>query len=181
MTSAQPTSPPREEDDLVWGAAPPHRGWSKGQTLAAVGIAAVIAAFGGAAIYAATGSGSNSNAMGPGMHSPRPGGRGGPGFGGQDALHGQYVLADGHGGYMTEMVQTGKVTAVSDTSITAKSVDGFTQTYTITSGSTAANSHVAVNDTVTVHATLADGTATATSVVEGAGPGQGGSGGPPGH
>src|SRR6185312_3929864 len=38
----------------TWGSPPPHRGWSKQQTLAAIGVAAVIAAFGGAAIYAAT-------------------------------------------------------------------------------------------------------------------------------
>src|SRR6516164_8492772 len=49
-----------------------RRGWSRGQTLAAVGVAAVIAAFGGAAIYAATG-------LGHGRIAEPPAGRwGGP-------------------------------------------------------------------------------------------------------
>jgi hypothetical protein len=62
-------------DEPVWEAPRPHRVWSRGQTLAAVGVAAVIAAFGGAAIYCAT---SASNEMGPGMqgsgvHAPAGG------------------------------------------------------------------------------------------------------------
>jgi hypothetical protein len=51
------------------GAPQRRRGWSRGQTIAAFGVAAVIAAFGGAAIYAATGG--SSSAMGPGVHRLR--------------------------------------------------------------------------------------------------------------
>jgi hypothetical protein len=156
-------------------------------TLAAVGIAAVIAALGGAAIHAAT-SGS-SNATGPGMHGPGPNGFG-PGGGpdGQDgqhgptgmgpgaALHGEFVVSDQNGGYTTELVQTGVLTAVSETSITAKSDDGFMRTYTIAPGSRAANAQLAVDDTVTIRATKANGEVTATMVTEG---GEEGPGGPP--
>ena len=156
---------------------PPRRGWSRGQTLAAVGVAAVIAAFGGAAIYAATG-------LGPGMHAGPPAGRwGGPrstedpgrgpdGWRGPAApLHGEFVVADENGGYVTELIQTGVLTAASDTSITARSVDGFTQTYAV--GSHVANTALALNATVTVHATLVDGTATATMVAGSDDPGPG--------
>jgi hypothetical protein len=97
-------------------------------------------------------------------------------------LHGEFVVADGNGGYITEVTQTGVVTAVSDTSITAKSGDGFTQTYVLASG--AAKGPVAVNDTVGIRATKADAQATATAVFEdgGVGPGgPGGSGGPGGR
>jgi hypothetical protein len=97
-----------------------------------------------------------------------PGGPDGPGA----ALHGEFVVPDGNGGYRTELTQTGVLAAVSARSITAKSDDGFTQTYVL-DGRTA-NAQPAVNDTVTIRATLANGTATAT-VVEG----NDGPGGPP--
>jgi hypothetical protein len=128
-------------DEPVWEAPRPHRVWSRGQTLAAVGVAAVIAAFGGAAIYCAT---SASNEMGPGMHGPGvhgpgrwdgPPGVGDAGVGpdgprgGATPLHGEFVVADDNGGYTTVLIQTGVLTAASDASITAKSADGFTQTY----------------------------------------------------
>jgi hypothetical protein len=38
-------------------------------------------------------------------------------------------VADDNGGYTTVLIQTGVLTAASDASITAKSADGFTQTY----------------------------------------------------
>lgn len=178
-------------DEPTWGAPRPHRGWSSRQTLAAVGVAAVIAAFGGAAIYAATSGGAND--MGRSWHGRGPGdpGFGGPGFGGQGfggqgpggpggwnppaaALHGEFVVPDGNGAYTTVLTQTGVLTAVSDTSITAKSADGFTQIYTITPGSRAANTQLALNDTVTIRANVTNNAATATTVTEGDDPGPGG-------
>jgi len=63
--------------------------------------------------------------------------RGGPGMLGgglmglAGALHGELVVPDGNGGYKTVVVQRGKTTSVSDTSITVKSDDGFTQTYAV--------------------------------------------------
>ena len=177
-------------DETVWGTPQPGRKWTVRHTLSAVGVAAVIAAFGGVAIYAAT-SGS-SNAMGPGTHGPGPAGFGpdGPGpdgpdgqdphglpeMGGPAPLYGEFVVAGENGGYSTELVQTGVLTAVSDTSITARSEDGFTQTYTIAPGSRAANAQVKVDDTVTIRATKANGAVTATMVTDDS---EAGSGGPP--
>jgi hypothetical protein len=184
------TSPPAagqdRPDEPVWGAPPPDRGWSSRQTLAAAGVAAVIAAFGGAAIYAATSGGSNN--AGPGWHGRGPGfpgaggpGAGGPGAGGPDrwsapagTVHGEFVVPDGNGAYSTMMTQTGVLTAVSDTSLTARSADGFTQVYTIAPGSNPASAQLAVNDTVTIRANVTNNAATATRVTEGDDPGANG-------
>jgi uncharacterized protein YjdB len=76
------------------------------------------------------------------------------------------------------MTQTGVVTAVSDTSITAESADGFTQSYVLEPG--AAQGQVAVNDTINIRAKKADGQLTATAVFEGEGMGPGGPGAPGG-
>src|SRR6266704_2109055 len=56
---------------------------------------------------------------------------GGPGIFG--AVHGQIVIPKPGGGYQTVDIQRGTVTAVSNTSITLKSADGFTKTYAVTS------------------------------------------------
>lgn len=166
MTAPQAPS----TSDQAWGAAPASSpGWSPRKKLAAGAVAAVIAAGGGGAIWAASSSAStDSPAAAPG---------GAP----VSALHGEYVSADGNGGYVTKLTQTGSVTALSATSLTAKSEDGFTKTYTITS---AQATGLATGDTVTVVATESGDTATATSVSDGdaAGQGQlpgGGQGAPP--
>src|SRR4051812_5428855 len=94
-------SPAQQENISTWGAPQKPR-WSTKQTLATVGIAAVIAALGGAAIFAATGT--ESHAMGPGGHSRGAwggpdGGPGGPdGPGGTPPLHGEFVVSDANGG-----------------------------------------------------------------------------------
>ena len=113
-----------------------------------MGVAAVIAAFGGAAIYAATEGSSHSfgaphQAFGPGGGMPGgPGGPGGqhgaiggpgPAAVGSTSLHGEFVVPDGAGGYTTVLTQTGTVTAISPTSITVRSEDGYSQTYVIPS------------------------------------------------
>jgi hypothetical protein len=92
------------------------------------------------------------------------------------AVHGEFVVRENNGGYTTVLTQTGVLTAASGTSITAKSADGFTQTYTIAPDSRAAK-QLAVNDTVTIRGTLANGTATATMVAEASDTGP--DGGPP--
>jgi hypothetical protein len=59
----------------------------------------------------------------------------GPGFGfgpGRGAIHGSFVTAKQGGGYQTIDTQRGTVTAVSSTSISVKSEDGFTATYVVT-------------------------------------------------
>jgi hypothetical protein len=150
------------------------------ETAVAVGVAAVIAGLGGAAIYAATDG--DSHSMG-GAHQPfggpgGPGGQhfgpiGGPGgsLGGQGAapmpLHGEFVVPDGSGGYATELTQTGTVRAISPTSVTVLSEDGFSQTYVIPPS---AQAQPAMGDRVVVHATRTGRTATVTDI---------GPGGPP--
>jgi hypothetical protein len=187
-TTSPPSAAPPGPDEQAWGTPQPRRGWSSRRTLAAVGVAAVIAAFGGAAIYAATSGGSNNmgqgwHGRGPGFGGPGPGGTGpggmGPGGPGRwgapaGAIHGEFVVPDGNGAYTTVLTQTGVLTAVSDTSITAKSADGFTQIYTIAPGSRAVNTQLAVNDTVTIRANVTNNSATATTVTEGDDPGPGG-------
>jgi hypothetical protein len=179
MSTPQAPSTP----DQTWGAAPapgpaPRPAWSPGKKIAAGAVAAVIVAGGGAAIWAASSSAATDAQAGPG------GMTGGPGGGLGAALHGEYVSSDGNGGYVTKIMQTGEVTELSATSLTAKSDDGFAKTYTITS---AQATGLATGDTVTVVATESGTTATATSVTDGeaGGPGQqgqapgGGQGTPP--
>jgi hypothetical protein len=68
---------------------------------------------------------------GPGMPGMpgMPGGRL-PGLG-NGAAHGEYTAPDVNGQPVTLLFQSGQVTAVSPTSITLKSADGFTQTYVV--------------------------------------------------
>jgi hypothetical protein len=63
-------------------------------------------------------------------------GLGGPGlvaggFAGR-GVHGSFVVEDADGGYQTVLTQQGTATAVSETSITVKSDDGFVATYRLT-------------------------------------------------
>ncbi|WP_227983773.1 hypothetical protein [Nocardia spumae] len=177
----EPTPQPPAGPEHTWGGpqtAPPAT-WSTKKSLAAVGIAAVIAAAGGGIVYAATHSGGSEHGGpggGPGMSMS--GGHNGFGPGGMDAtgpsLHGQFVVSDGKGGYTTELTQTGTVTAVSDTSITAKSADDFSRTYTISDRTQRAE--VKVGDTVRIQGTEANGTATAVAITSGTGSAQAGDG-----
>ena len=155
----------------VWGEPQPSpRRWGLRETAAAVAVAAVIAALGGAAIYAATET--SPHAFGA-PHQPfGPGGGGGPSgqhgaVGGPAAmappsLHGEFVVPNSAGGYTTELTQTGTVTAISATSITVRSEDGFSRTYVIPAGS--AGAPFAVDDQVVVHATRDGQTATVTNL-----------------
>ncbi|MCC3315322.1 hypothetical protein [Nocardia africana] len=172
----EPTPHPPAEPEHTWGApqTQPAATWSAKKSLAAVGIAAVIAAAGGGVVYAATHSGGSEHggpggpgtSWGGGHNTAGPGGMGMPG----SSLHGQFVISDGNGGYTTEITQTGTVTAVSDTSITARSADNFTQTYTISAATR--HSEVKVGDTVRIQGTEANGTATATAITTGTESGQ---------
>jgi hypothetical protein len=69
-----------------------------------------------------------------------------------DSLHGEYVVADGHGGFSTLISQTGQVTAISATSVTARSADGFVQTYAIHDVGATSLPTFAVNDQITIDA-----------------------------
>lgn len=146
--------------------------WSLRGTAAAVGVAAVIAGVGGAAVYAATDNG-------PRMMGTHTGG--GMAFGDRNApphddamraaapdsasLHGEYVVANGTGGFTTMISQTGHVTAISPTSVTARSDDGYSQTYVIAAAG-AATPPFAVGDQVTIEATRTGQTATVTGIGE---------------
>ena len=58
---------------------------------------------------------------------------GGPGmFGLMGAVHGEVVVPKDGGGYQTLLMQRGRATKVSASSITVKSADGFTATYDVT-------------------------------------------------
>lgn len=185
MTTEQ-LPPQQSTPDQNWGAPqgrPPQR-WSGRKTLAAVAVAVAVVGAGGAAIYVAGSSTDSTSAQG-GMQGGPGGGQMSGGTGGlatlSSALHGEYVVSDGNGGYTTELVQTGTVTAVDSTSLTAKSTDGYTKTYTIDSGTAVGNnadiSSIATGDTVTVVASVSGDTATADTLTEGTGQASGGTGG----
>ncbi|SER01627.1 hypothetical protein [Actinokineospora terrae] len=172
MNTESPTT-----DQSTWGApaekgdSPTPRRWSPRRAALAMIVAVGIAGAGGYAAYAATGSDtSQTTDQGPGGQ----GGGVGPGGGLTGALHGEFQVSDGSGGTTTQVLQTGEVTAISATELTAVSEDGYTKTYTITAdtdltagtASGAATDDIASGDTVTVVATVSGDTATATTVRE---------------
>ena len=188
---------PAEPEDVI-GMGPMHstrpigpmnlRSWSRRPyILAGVAVAALLG--GAGAALAATNSpgplASPSAAAATPAPLPMPSGQqpgrpgpgyrrfgGGFGFGGLfGALHGQLVVAKPGGGYQTVDVQTGQVTAVSTTSITLKSADGFTKSYVVTS-STLVDAQrdgigsVKVGNQATMLATVSGSAATATSITD---------------
>lgn len=177
-----------------WGAQQPKPKRSAKKIAIAAAVAIGIAGAGAGVVYAASGSTSDNSTQGPGGQGGMgggPGGQGGQGGGAglMDALHGEYVVSDGNGSYTTELLQNGDVTAISDSSVTVKSDDGYTHTYTIDSdtvvgnGSTALSS-IATGDEVTVIATESGDTATVDTISEAGTTGQSGQGGqmaPPGQ
>lgn len=146
--------------------------WGLRGTMAAIGISAVVAGIGGAAIYAATGGGHHIGGMpggfGPSSHDHVGGPPPDP-MAAQEssALHGVFVVADGAGGFTTVLSQTGRVTAISPTSVTARSDDGFSQTYLIPALGPAVVKNTppfVLNDAVTIHATRTGDTASVTTI-----------------
>ncbi|GAA2983192.1 hypothetical protein [Actinokineospora diospyrosa] len=168
--------------EQTWGAPVAERAqprWSWKKTAAAGVVAVGIATAGGFAVYAASGA-TADNATGGGrgaggMGMGGGGGRGGAG-GVAGALHGEFTVSESDGKYGTRLLQTGEVTAINDTSVTAKSVDGYTKTYTIDANTV--RQAIEQGDTVTIIATESGDTATATTITErgagGPGMGQGG-------
>ncbi|HXZ76511.1 MAG TPA: hypothetical protein VEH31_37355 [Streptosporangiaceae bacterium] len=104
-------------------------------------------------------------------HQGRPGGFGFA-FGGPfGAVHGQFVVPRSGGGYQTIDTQRGAVTAVSATSITVKSADGFVKTYQVVSSTNVdarrnGISTVRTGHQVAVTATDSGSTATAVSILD---------------
>ncbi|MDP4503282.1 hypothetical protein [Nonomuraea turcica] len=94
------------------------------------------------------------------------------GFGGMP-LHGEYVVKDGTGAYVTVASQYGDVTAVDQDSITVKSEDGYTKEYVVNAdtrinrGSEGVDA-VTTGEKVMVTAKVDGGTATAVAIHEAA-------------
>jgi len=189
--------------DAPAGDAPPQgRFWSGRRMAAAVAVAVGIAAAGGAAIAAGTSGGaaavgnvaftsdpgygqSGTGQEGQEGQGGRPGGHRGPGGMGPgmgNALHGEFVVADGSGGYVTRLMQSGKVTAVDSGSITVASDDGYSKTYSITSSTTVRGAESAAAIPVdTVVTVVADQGGAALSIGNRPARPEGGPGGPGGH
>lgn len=142
-----PTNPFGAPDEVSSGD--PRPGRSRRAVVGAVLTAALLGAGAtGVALAStndsATPSPGSSGAPSPGApdqdrdgfrHGPGMMGRGfgGPGhFGLMGAIHGEVVVPKAGGGYQTLLMQRGKATAVSASSITVKSDDGFTATYDVT-------------------------------------------------
>jgi hypothetical protein len=160
----------------------PGNGRAKLAVAGAIVAAAVVGAGVTAGIMAGSHSGTTPAAPGAAAGRGGAGGAGGPGFGGgrsgggpggfgaaAAALHGTSVVPDGNGGYITELSQNGTVSAVSTSSITVKSEDGFTQTYVVGSatsvdGGADTIGNVAAGHTVRVVATGTADKATATQI-----------------
>ena len=87
------------------------------------------------------------------------------------AVHGSAVVPKSGGGYQTIAFQNGKVTAVSSTSITLHSADGYSHSYRVTS-STLVNAQrdgigsIKAGNQVIVTATVSGSTATATRIID---------------
>jgi hypothetical protein len=131
-----------------------------------------LASVGGPAFGQERGPGPGEEVLGGRM----PGGPlGGPlgEFGRDGALHGEIVFQDASGDYVTMTIQQGEVTAVSDTSLSLDSADGFSATYALTDETRSMSpdadgmTGIAVGDTVNVVAMGTNGDRTAELVVEG--------------
>ncbi|MEO6083959.1 MAG: hypothetical protein ABIQ18_12735 [Umezawaea sp.] len=141
--------------------AKPPSNLRKGIIAAAVALA--IAGGGGAVVYATSNTASSSSAIGQ-----APAGMGQAPNGGGDAFAG---VAHGE-------LQTGTVTAITSTSVTAESTDGYSKTYVIDAATvfaaaggapgaaagTAAD--IAQGDTITVVASTSGDTTTAVQISE---------------
>jgi len=152
--------------------------WRIAGTIAAV---AVTTTAGGVAWAATSADPTPSPSASPSTRAEpgKPGkgmghGPGGPGqfFGQGGALHGEFVVKKDGGGYQTVATQRGEVTAVSKDSITLKSEDGYSRTYTLTADTLVNAARDGIGDvktgnTVVITALVADGKATATTLRDG--------------
>lgn len=161
---------------------PTDKSWRVAGTVAAV----VVTTAAGGVAWATTGVGdadtlspsvspsaAPSNGTDPGRPGPGKGHRGHRELGMPGAaLHGEFVTEKKDGGYQTVATQRGQVTEVSKESLTVKSADGYSRTYTLTDDTLVNAARDGIDDvkkgnTVMVLATVADGKATATTVSDG--------------
>lgn len=165
---------PSRKPVIVAGAAAAAAG------LLAVGVALSQSASAASPSPSARPSGAPSG-WGPGGPEG-PGERGGPGgpggLGGHGGLRGQLLHGEEVVQQGTKVVtieeQAGKVTAVSATSITVKSTDGYTATYVVAAttavvknGAQGKIADVKVGDSVRIEGTKAGSTVTATHLMDG--------------
>ena len=188
------------DTDMITMRPPRWQGWRPRRPIAVAGVAAVALAAGGGVGYAAThtiSTRTTDTATVSATSSPlpapsavpapgSPGGRGwhafpgrmpggairfAPGPVGAGLIHGVFTVPKSNGGYQTLDVQRGKVTAVSATSVTVQSADGYTVTYTVTSktlvdAEAAGIGSVKKGDSVFVTATVNGTTSTATNIAD---------------
>jgi hypothetical protein len=140
--------------------------------LATVAVAALLGGAGAALVI--TGSprpvpASNAAAPGPAPSSSSGSSPANIGSALPGMVHGQFIQRAA-GGYQTVDVQSGQVTAVSSSSITLRSTDGFTRSYTVVVGTTMVDagrdgiSSVRVGDQASVEATVSGNQAMATRI-----------------
>jgi hypothetical protein len=193
--------PDGEASDMITINPPRWQRWRPGRPITVAGVAVVALAAGGGVGYAATHSittpaadtaavsAASTPAPTPSPVAPAPGshqGRGFRGFGGGipggparfapgpiggGLIHGEFTVPKSGGGYQTLDVQQGTVTAVSATSVTVKSADGYSVTYTVTSktlvdAQAAGIGSVKKGDSLFVTATVSGTTPTATNIID---------------
>jgi hypothetical protein len=94
------------------------------------------------------------------------------GFGRFGGLHGEFTMRKPDGtGFQTVAVQTGEVTAVSPSSITVKSEDGFSRTYSVDENTVVGAGRdgigtVKTGDTVRIAGVVEDGKAKAAGILD---------------
>ena len=160
--------------DVIESAARPRR--SRALALVGAGLVGGVVLAGWATANAQTPSPSTGSESDAGTSAPGPG-RGGRGHGKHGGhgmgIHGEFVTPNAAGdGYQTIATQKGEVTAVSATSLTVRSEDGFSRTYTVNDDTlvNAGNDgidDVRSGDDVRVTALVADGKASAVRVDDG--------------
>jgi hypothetical protein len=165
---------------------------------AGAGAAAVASATTGGASTSPPGASASTNPAGTATTGPStspvprqrrfgPGGPGGPGgffgFGGaggpgmgmglgpNGAIHGTFTVKAPSGSYETIDTQYGTAESVSSSSITVKSADGFSQTYTVASSTVVDAAYngilsVKVGDTISIQAVVNGSTVTAERVLD---------------
>jgi hypothetical protein len=186
--------------DMITMNPPRWQRWRPARPVAITGVAIVALAGGAGVGYVATHStgkpATDTSAVSTGTTPtptpstlvPLPGSRVGPvwrglgagfpffagplGLGGADGtVHGELTVPKPGGGYQTLDVQDGTVTAVSAASVTVKSADGYSLTYTVTSktlvdAQAAGVGSVKKGDSVFITATVSGSTPTAADIYD---------------
>lgn len=166
---------------LVGAAFSAPMSWPRRRRIGALLVAAAIATTGGVSLAAT--SDTPTPSASPAENSPdksvdgknklrhHPGAGMGMGPGG--VLHGEFIVPDGADSFVTQMIQTGTVDEVTADKLTVESEDGYTHDYALTTDtmvngarnwSAESRGGIAAGQSVTVMATVTDGTATATRV-----------------